>query len=174
MENITFALQLSGRSTVAGLAPASNVGTNVLWKIEDILAEIENRAPDPEFKFNAEVFRIKKKLPRNIPQGSTSPRKKNTASTVYVRSPEVVSWVQANAKGKCESCGKKGPFMTSNNEFYLEVHHVHFLFEGGADTIENAVAVCPNCHKGFHFSMDKENLTEQLYQNVKRLIKVTK
>jgi len=174
MQNISFALQLSGRSTVTGLAPARNVGTNVLEKIENILSEMEGRLPDPIIKFNAEVEKLKVRPEKGIPQGTRSPLRKEITSNGYVRSPEVVAWVQENAKGICESCGKKGPFMTSNNELYLEVHHVHFLFEGGADTIENAVAVCPNCHKGFHFSMDKENLTEQLYQNVKRLLKVTK
>ena len=174
MQNISFALQLSGRSTVTGLAPARNVGTHVLEKIEDILSEIEGRLPDPVIKFNAEVEKLKVRPEKDIPQGTRSPLRKEIKSNGYVRSPEVVAWVQENAKGICESCGKKGPFMTSNNEFYLEVHHVHFLFEGGADTIENAVAVCPNCHKGFHFSMDKGNLTEQLYQNVKRLLKVAK
>ena len=33
---------------------------------------------------------------------------------------------------------------------YLEVHHIDQLAKGGADTVENAVALCPNCHRKMH------------------------
>ena len=170
MQNISFALQLSGRSTVTGLAPARNVGTHVLEKIEDILSEIEGRLPDPVIKFNAEVEKLKLRPEKVIPQGTRSPLRKEITSNGYVRSPEVVAWVLSYANGKCEACGKNGPFITNNDDFFLEVHHVRFLSEGGADTIENAVASCPNCHRSFHHSKDKMKLTEQLYKNVKRLV----
>jgi len=39
---------------------------------------------------------------------------------------------------------------------YLEVHHWTPLAEGGLDTIENAAALCPNCHKQAHFGEHKE------------------
>ena len=171
MQNISFVLSLAGRNIVTGLAPARNVGTNVLAKIEDILAEMECRAPDAEITFNAEVSRLKGRVQKHLPQGTKSPFRKNVASTGYVRSPEVVAWVLSNSNGKCEGCGKNGPFITNTDEFYLEVHHVHFLSEGGPDTIENAVAVCANCHRAFHYSKDRIKLTKELYKNTKRLVK---
>ncbi|MGC8519123.1 MAG: HNH endonuclease [Steroidobacteraceae bacterium] len=30
------------------------------------------------------------------------------------------------------------------------MHHVRRLADGGADTVNNAVAVCPNGHRGLH------------------------
>ncbi len=33
----------------------------------------------------------------------------------------------------------------------LEVHHVIRLADGGSDTINNSVALCPNCHRELHF-----------------------
>lgn len=32
----------------------------------------------------------------------------------------------------------------------LQNHHVQPLAEGGADVVENAVALCPNCHRRMH------------------------
>ncbi|MGH8437576.1 MAG: HNH endonuclease [Pseudomonas sp.] len=32
-----------------------------------------------------------------------------------------------------------------------EVHHKVRLADGGLDTVENAIAVCPNCHRQAHF-----------------------
>jgi len=33
---------------------------------------------------------------------------------------------------------------------HLECHHVKWLSKEGEDTIENAVALCPNCHRKMH------------------------
>jgi len=40
-----------------------------------------------------------------------------------------------------------------DNTPYLEVHHKIQLAEGGEDSIENAIAVCPNCHRELHFGI---------------------
>ena len=37
-----------------------------------------------------------------------------------------------------------------NGEPYLETHHIVWLSEGGEDSIENTVALCPNCHRKMH------------------------
>ncbi|WP_342542729.1 HNH endonuclease signature motif containing protein [Paenisporosarcina sp. FSL H8-0542] len=34
---------------------------------------------------------------------------------------------------------------------YLEVHHIKRLADNGEDSVENAIAVCPNCHRELHF-----------------------
>ena len=36
---------------------------------------------------------------------------------------------------------------------YLEVHHKIPLAKDGEDTIENAEALCPNCHREKHFGI---------------------
>ena len=44
------------------------------------------------------------------------------------------------------------PFMKkSNDEPYLEVHHIKPLSQGGEDSLENVKAICPNCHRKIHF-----------------------
>ena len=71
---------------------------------------------------------------------------------VYERNPDVVAEVLARAKGVCQACKKPAPFLKkSNGKPYLEVHHINQLAEGGEDTVENAIAVCPNCHRKAHY-----------------------
>lgn len=63
--------------------------------------------------------------------------------------PDVVAEVLIRAKGKCE---KQAPFNgVSDGTLYLEVHHKIWLAKEGEDTIENAIAVWPNCHRELHF-----------------------
>jgi 5-methylcytosine-specific restriction endonuclease McrA len=87
-----------------------------------------------------------------------------------VREISVKEWVLNQARGICEFCGVKAPFMTDENESYLEVHHVRFLSCGGSDTVSNAVAVCPNCHRAFHYSKDRDELAARLYRGISRLV----
>lgn len=62
------------------------------------------------------------------------------------------------AKDICERCGALAHLIRiSDGTPYLEVHHKKRLADGGADTVENAIGVCPNCHRELHFgSVDKE------------------
>nr|WP_275041241.1 HNH endonuclease signature motif containing protein [Halomonas meridiana] len=39
----------------------------------------------------------------------------------------------------------------SDGSPYLEVHHRKPLAEGGDDTVANAIALCPNCHRAAHY-----------------------
>lgn len=56
------------------------------------------------------------------------------------------------ATGKCERCDQPAPFRrASDGSPYLEVHHRKPLAANGEDTVENALALCPNCHRELHF-----------------------
>lgn len=73
-------------------------------------------------------------------------------SKAFVRNPDVVAEVLARAEGICESCQAPAPFeRRSDHTPYLEVHHKIPLAVGGDDTVENAVALCPNCHRREHY-----------------------
>lgn len=89
------------------------------------------------------------------------PQKKTTSVVVYDRNPHVIAWVLDRAAGHCELCQAPAPFArASNGKPYLEVHHRVRLADGGDDTIENAVAVCPNCHRRSHYgALDGESPT---------------
>ena len=80
------------------------------------------------------------------------PRRVITQHTDFVRNPDVIADVLERALGICERCGNKAPFTRkSDGTPYLEVHHKIMLAEGGEDTVQNAVALCPNCHRMAHY-----------------------
>ena len=73
-------------------------------------------------------------------------------STAFERNSDVIAEVLFRAAGVCESCQEQAPFIRrSNSTPYLEVHHRRPLAMGGDDTVEYAIAVCPNCHREQHF-----------------------
>ena len=41
---------------------------------------------------------------------------------------------------------------------YLETHHIEWLSKGGEDTIDNTVALCPNCHRRMHSLNSKKDV----------------
>ncbi|MFA6191277.1 MAG: HNH endonuclease [Sulfurimonas sp.] len=80
------------------------------------------------------------------------PEKVQTTIVNYKRNPDVVAEVLNRANGICEECKQKAPFLrTKDSSPYLEVHHMIQLSQCGKDTIENAIAVCPNCHRKLHY-----------------------
>lgn len=75
--------------------------------------------------------------------------------TAFVRNQDVVAEVLFRATGTCEGCNNAAPFLRRNDGTpYLEVHHKQQLSAGGEDTVENAIALCPNCHRKIHFGAD--------------------
>ncbi len=80
------------------------------------------------------------------------PAKVRVLAVDYRRNPDVVAEVLNRANGFCEQCGEKAPFLRAKDGTpYLEVHHWQTLADGGEDTVENAGALCPNCHREVHF-----------------------
>ena len=71
---------------------------------------------------------------------------------VYDRNPDVVAERLYIAGGYCEECKQKAPFLRkSDGTPYLEVHHIVPLSMNGEDSIENTIALCPNCHRKKHY-----------------------
>lgn len=69
----------------------------------------------------------------------------------FKRDPDVIAEVLLRAAGICEKCKKAAPFKRLDGRPYLEVHHIHWLANGGEDTVANTIAVCSNCHREFHY-----------------------
>lgn len=76
----------------------------------------------------------------------------------YERNPYISELAKRRAKGICQLCKKEAPFKNKNGEPYLETHHIKPLSKSGKDTIENTVALCPNCHKRLHVLNDIEDI----------------
>lgn len=76
----------------------------------------------------------------------------------FRRNPDVIVEVLARARGKCEQCQSDAPFKRAKDGSpYLEIHHKKPLSLSGQDTVENAIAVCPNCHMRFHYGITDPN-----------------
>ena len=73
-----------------------------------------------------------------------------TISIQYVRDQNVSEYTKRRADGHCQLCKEPAPFITKNDEPYLETHHIKWLADGGKDSISNTVALCPNCHRKMH------------------------
>lgn len=119
------------------------------------------------------VEHIRKHGKLKRPKGNTKPKIVFRPNTQMIeRLPAVKAWVLQEAGGMCELCGQPGPFILPTGEKYLEVHHIKQLADGGPDSVENAVAVCPNCHRLLHWSVNAQDAKEKLYKQVTRLIRV--
>lgn len=84
-----------------------------------------------------------------------------TKGHVYVRRPEIRRYALVRANGRCEFCGKEG-FPMPDGKVYLETHHVVPLYEGGSDTVDNVVALCPNHHREAHHGVRKSEMLQTL------------
>lgn len=110
-------------------------------------------------EFNSEVIRALKESPgnrkRQLDKAPKKPGKKIVETTIYIRNPYVVAEVLDRANGTCERCKSIAPFKRKSDDSpYLEVHHRVPLSENGDDTVENALALCPNCHRELHFGIN--------------------
>jgi 5-methylcytosine-specific restriction protein A len=88
-----------------------------------------------------------------------APKKPSTMkvlSLAFSRNADVIVEVLQRAAGNCEACMEAAPFTRAKDGTpYLEVHHRIPLSECGEDTVENALALCPNCHREQHFGIKK-------------------
>ena len=88
---------------------------------------------------------------QRLATASKVPTRRLLLVLAFGRNPDVVAEVLLRATGKCERCHKAAPFMRRKNKSpYLEVHHIKHLADDGEDTVQNAIALCPNCHRELH------------------------
>ena len=108
--------------------------------VVELSAEVAKAALLPA----SELRRLASKAPK-------LPERIQIVSLGFRRSPHVIVVVLRRANGICEQCGRAAPFTRrSDGTPFLEVHHTTPLSQGGEDTIGNAVALCPNCHREAH------------------------
>jgi len=136
--------------------------------VETIIS-IYGNADKDKFVFDANVtsLLVQDSIPK--PPGTIKPQQTISDSIQYLRDARVKAWVLKEAEGICELCRKPAPFITSNEEQFLEVHHLKRLAGGGSDTITNVVALCPNCHREMHYGERREEHLESFFSISNRL-----
>lgn len=176
MQNISAVLQGLCHPIIKGYLPRGNVGTEVSERIKGIifkkqlLQENDYQPTSNPDELDKKVKSILKKGVIGKPGGQLKPKKQQSSQTIYERDPLVKAWVLQNADGICELCNQRGPFKDKYGQDFLEVHHVLFLSENGQDTVDNTVALCPNCHKKCHHAQDIKAVREELNCKVLRLV----
>lgn len=84
------------------------------------------------------------------------PKKVLRQRVEFVRDPYVVAGAIVRSNGACEMPGCPATlFLKEDGSPFLEVHHIVTLAEGGDDTLDNAAALCPRCHRELHFGASK-------------------
>lgn len=100
---------------------------------------------------NASLQDSKESRQLRLSKARRAPRRIARLIYVYERNADVVAEVLLRAHGNCERCKSKAPFLRKTDDTpYLEVHHVIPLAENGEDSVDNAIALCPNCHRYSH------------------------
>ncbi len=176
MQNISAALYELKMPWIPGYKPAKNIGSAVKEKLIELLKlngadSLSSYVPttNPDL-LSERVAELRLRGLPKIPPGRLRPPTVVTDRTSYFRDPAVKAWVLEAAGGVCEGCGSVAPFVDDREQPFLELHHVMPLASHGSDTVTNAVALCPNCHRRCHSSKDKHEFKLELYERVPRLI----
>lgn len=175
MQNISAVLYMLRYPIIQGYLPRGNVGTEVSERIKKIifkkkLLNISRYTPtSDESELDKKVEVILEIGIKEKPKGHKAPQIQQTVHTNYKRDPHIKAWVLQNANGICELCSNQGPFIDRTGALFLEVHHVIPLSDGGADTTENTVALCPNCHKKCHYSIEPDLVSGEIKGKIIRI-----
>ena len=121
--------------------------------------------PDPETlkrEFEAQVHKEAgkelKSLEKTAKKKSAKPEAVVVETKVYQRDPTIAAYVKKKANGHCQLCGAAAPFIDQNGDPFLECHHIDWLSKGGMDSVDNCVALCPNCHRKMHILNDPNDI----------------
>ena len=93
---------------------------------------------------------------------------RSVTSNTYIRDEFISEYTKRCANGICELCENNAPFRDKNGNPYLESHHIVWLSRGGSDSIDNTVALCPNCHKKMHVVANPNDVEKLLAKARKR------
>jgi len=94
----------------------------------------------------------KERRQQRLLQATKKPVSTFLQTKVFLRNADVVIEVLERANGHCEYCNNPAPFSKdTDGQGYLEVHHIVPLADNGEDTVNNAVALCANCHRQAHY-----------------------
>ena len=133
----------------------------VLDVIQSALIELDPAQLNPEPIFDGEIadklgLHSLRKMAEK--RSSTTVKKESVATTQFLRDMYVSEYAKRMANGKCALCGQPAPFKDGNGKPYLETHHIIWLSKGGADSVDNTVALCPNCHRKMHIVADPNDV----------------
>ncbi len=93
---------------------------------------------------------------------ATKPEPRISMTEYRSRSAAVHLYASLRSNGQCEACGSFAPFTRPDGRGFLEVHHLTRLADEGPDLPSNVAALCPNCHRRVHYSIDRKEFGKKL------------
>ena len=133
-----------------GKVPPQGNRANQVWALSSDSAANFNQAFDSAVENSIRDEATARQ--RRLATAPAFPTRVTATTSVFVRNPDVVAEVLHRANGICARCKEPAPFKRRHSlQPYLEVHHKMQLAAGGEDTVANAIALCPNCHREEHF-----------------------
>jgi hypothetical protein len=160
-----------------GRSPETRMGRGIVgWmEIGDllVLGNIGRRiylakadeAPPPVEDIGRELARkiTRGRVIERAQEAGGRPERRDRVVADFVRDPLVVAGAIARANGVCETPGcRHETFRRDDGSVFLEVHHITPLGEGGDDTLANAAALCPMCHRELHYGAERMRKREIL------------
>lgn len=145
-----------------GMGVIQKKNREILYRYEQFLAEKSSSSSNETIEMHTLILQFEERVRASLISAKARRERLRSAPKrspyitrlvkLYPRNPDVVAETLFNANGICGSCQKNAPFhRDSDGSPYLEVHHKIPLSEGGDDTVENAIALCPTCHRSKHF-----------------------
>ncbi|WP_306427064.1 MULTISPECIES: HNH endonuclease [Burkholderia] len=182
VKSIKSSYYYAERSSKADRAPEARMGHEIIssWLNQGDEVVIGNvgtqlfaiktkAAPKSVTAITAEVVARadKKTVLERAKEAKGKPEKQEIRRNDFARNPYVVRGAILRSAGKCEMPGCKCElFEKEDGTTYLEVHHVTPLSEDGDDTMANAAALCPRCHRELHFGKERLTLRKKLASHI--------
>ncbi|MBX8456246.1 HNH endonuclease [Apilactobacillus kunkeei] len=118
-----------------------------------IISKLSEKDLSKRAKINSQI-----NIRRSEKSNGTKYHAKNrfVKSQIFERDIYIAEYVKKIANGHCQLCDQPAPFIDDKGTPFLHSHHIKYLSEGGLDTIDNSIAVCPNCHAKIHHLKSKE------------------
>lgn len=169
MQNISYVYASLNKQWLIGLKPAKHAGTRVASIIRKCILKLDNTVISEENIFPPPLIEPSNNPALKKPKGVINPQTSAITVIKMSRDSQVKNWILKTANGNCECCKKSAPFVLDNGQQFLEVHHLKPLAGGGSDTVSNAIALCPNCHRELHYGKDREKKLNKLYSSLPRV-----
>ncbi len=166
----------TGHHTESGPDTKGNLRQRIVFELAPI-GEFGLESPQEETESESKTPSAQEDLAslraRAMNAASSGKTPKERKVNVQRRSEAIRRYAIMRSGGSCESCKAPAPFKTKVGTPFLEVHHIHRLTDGGPDHPTAVAAICPNCHRRAHHSIDADEFNQSLVLLVQRKERAT-
>ncbi|WP_085637816.1 MULTISPECIES: PIN-like domain-containing protein [unclassified Pseudomonas] len=122
----------------------------------ELIHEFQNKTNGKDIHFLIfseflKIFEVPQSVVNDVKNEELRLQQKHTLTyNPYIRSNRKKLFFELSKNGidisTCSVCG----FQSNPDRSILEIHHITPRSEGGSDSADNIIVICPNCHKELH------------------------